>query len=192
MAPAVEAVAALSSVRAGSGNAARFPARAGRCHKGRLHPCNGRPAPDPAGAKRPPGAGRALAGGFGPRLATGKCGAVAGAMAPAIAAEIVLSPVRAGPGNAARFPRPRATVPCRPADPGPAEGQRPTRRGRSARRWRGGRWPGALAPGWSRGSVALWQGRWPLPLKRWQRFHQFGREQETRPAFPPPVRHGSP
>ncbi|MFN7597087.1 MAG: hypothetical protein ACK5PT_10145 [Cereibacter sp.] len=27
-----------------------------------------RPAPDPAGAKRPPGAGRALAGGCGPRL----------------------------------------------------------------------------------------------------------------------------
>jgi len=48
-----------------------------------------------------------------------------------------------------RFPRPRATVPCRPAGPGTAEGQRPTRRGRSARQWRVGRWPGALAPGWS-------------------------------------------
>jgi hypothetical protein len=42
-------------------------------------------------------------------------------------------------------------------------GQRPTRRARSARQGRGGRWPGALAPGWRRGSVALWQRRWPLP-----------------------------
>jgi hypothetical protein len=42
------------------------PARAGRCHKDRLHPHQQRTAPDPAGAKRPPGVGRALAGGFGP------------------------------------------------------------------------------------------------------------------------------
>ena len=42
-------------------------------------------------------------------------------------------------------------------------GQRPTRRARSARRGRGGRWPGALAPGGPGVSVALWQGRWPLP-----------------------------
>jgi hypothetical protein len=44
---------------------------------------NGRPAPDPAGGKRPPGAGRALAGGFGPRRAKGHCFEMAGAMAPA-------------------------------------------------------------------------------------------------------------
>ncbi len=62
-----------------------------------------------------------------------------------------------------RFPCPRGTVPRRPAGPGPAEGQRPTRRGRSARRGRGGRWPGAMAPGWSRGSVVMWQGRLPRP-----------------------------
>jgi len=42
-----------------------------------------RPAPDLAGAKRPPGAGRALAGGFGPRLVKDQRGAAAGAMAPA-------------------------------------------------------------------------------------------------------------
>jgi hypothetical protein len=47
------------------------------------------------------------------------------------------------------FPRLCGTVPCRPASPGTAEGQRPARRGRSARRGRVGRWPGALAPGWS-------------------------------------------
>ena len=61
------------------------------------------------------------------------------------------------------FPRPCGTVPCRPAGSGTPKGQRPTRRGRSARRWRVGRWPGALAPGGPRGSVALWLGRWPLP-----------------------------
>ena len=32
------------------------------------------------------------------------------------------------------------------ADP---SAKRPAQRGRSARRWRVGRWPGALAPGWS-------------------------------------------
>jgi hypothetical protein len=41
------------------------PASARRCHEDRLHPHQQRPAPDPAGGKRPPGAGRALAGGFG-------------------------------------------------------------------------------------------------------------------------------
>jgi hypothetical protein len=43
------------------------PVRNGALQTGRSGN-NGRPAPDPAGAKRPPGAGRALAGGFGPRL----------------------------------------------------------------------------------------------------------------------------
>jgi len=58
---------------AGSGNAARFPTRAARCQPDRQVREERRPAPDPAGAKRPPvagrrwlGAGRALAGGFGP------------------------------------------------------------------------------------------------------------------------------
>jgi hypothetical protein len=63
----------------------------------------------------------------------------------------------AGPGNATRVSpaRPRATLP-----PGPVQ---PAATKASARRGRGGRWPGALAPGWTRFSVVLWQGRWPLP-----------------------------
>ncbi len=104
-------------------------------------------------------------------------------MAPAIEAVKVPSPVRAGSGNASRFPRPCATVPCRLAGPGSTKGQRPTRRARSARRGRGGRWPGALAPGWSSGSVALWQGRWPLP---WKRGHCFLRPRGTLPPGPSP------
>ncbi len=51
-----------------SGNATRVsPARAGHCPVDRQFREIQRPAPDPAGEKRPPGAGRALAGGFGPR-----------------------------------------------------------------------------------------------------------------------------
>ncbi len=73
----------LSSVRAGTGNAAGFPARAERCPADRQVRERQRPAPDPAGEKRPPWAGRALAGGCGPRLGKGQRGAVAGAMAPA-------------------------------------------------------------------------------------------------------------
>jgi len=251
---------------AGTGNAARFPACARRCPADQRVRDQQRPAPDPAGAKRPPGAGRALAGGFGPRLAWGRRSAVAGAMAPAretghpevrrnappggtrkrdprFPACAERSPAdrrvreqqkasaRPGGGEAPAgggsgagrglwppagpdpgvalwqgrwplplqrlgcprpsgrdqetrpaFPRPRATVPCRLAAPGTTKGQRPTRRGRSARRGRVGRWPGALAPGWSRISVALWQGRWPLPMKRCQCFRPSGRDQETQRA----------
>ena len=61
----------------------RFPARAGRFPADRQVQAHGRPAPDPAGGKHPPGAGRALAGGFGPRRARDQRSAVAGAVAPA-------------------------------------------------------------------------------------------------------------
>jgi hypothetical protein len=71
MAPAIEAVKGLSSVRAGTGNALRFPARARRFPVDRQVQAHRRPAPDPEGEKRPPGAGRALAGGFGPPAGLG-------------------------------------------------------------------------------------------------------------------------
>ncbi len=89
-----------------------------------------------------------------------------------------------------RFPRPRATVPCRPAGPGrteasarPGGGEAPAGDGAGAGR-------GLWAPGSARGSVPLWQGRWPLPWKRWRCCRPIGRDQETRPAFPPPARNG--
>ena len=53
-----------------------------------------------------------------------------------------------GSGNASRFPARTETTHQQDRSPKRNEGQRPARRGRSARRWRGGRWPGALAPGW--------------------------------------------
>ncbi len=50
----------------GAGNALRFLARGDQGRAGPFHQAQQRPAPGPAGAKRPPWAGRALAGGFGP------------------------------------------------------------------------------------------------------------------------------
>jgi len=191
MAPANTAVTVLSSVRAGPGNASRFPARARRPPADRQVREVQRPAPDPAGAKRPPGAGRALARGFGPRLVKRQRCDVSEAMAPAIAAVEVPAPLRAGPGNAARFPRPRTTVPCRPVGPGTTKGQRPTRRVASARHGRGGRWPGALAP-----RLVL------MPMQRCGRgdgpCHSSGDRGfvsvggiRKRSAFPPPSRDGA-
>jgi len=72
-------------------------------------------------------------------------------------------PLLAAPGNAARFPRPRGKVPCRPAGPGETEAsarpggcKAPAGGGAGAGRW-------LWAPGGTSGSVAQWQGRWPLP-----------------------------
>jgi len=127
-------------LRAGPGNATRVsPARAERCPVDRQVREGQRPAPDPAGAKRPPGAGRALAGGFGPRpvndrsavLWQGRWSLPWKRCSPA-----------SSPGGTRkrdpRFPRPRATVPCRPAGPSTTKGQRPTRRAKSARHGRAG------------------------------------------------------
>jgi len=124
---------------AGSGNATRVsPARAARCRCDRQVRETQRPAPDPAGGKRPPRAGRALAGGFGPRRDKDRPCAVAKAMAFANQAAKVQSPVRAGPGNATRVSPARARR-ClvdrqvregqRPA-PDPAGGKRPPWAGR--------------------------------------------------------------
>ena len=69
---------------AGSGNATRVSCTpAQRSSKDPCCPHQQRPVPGPAGGKRPPGAGRALAGGFGRRLAWIQPRAAAGAMAPA-------------------------------------------------------------------------------------------------------------
>ncbi len=61
-------------VRVGHRNACVSPALARRCHQDPCHPHRQRPAPDPAGGNRPPGAGRALAGGFGPPAGLGSAG----------------------------------------------------------------------------------------------------------------------
>jgi hypothetical protein len=100
---------------------------------------------------------------LGPRRAKGQRGAVAGAMAPAMAAVKGLSFGRAGPGNALRFPRPRGTLPPGPVPPTPTEtSARPG--GREAPAGGGaGTGRGLWAPGWRAGSVSTWQGRWPQP-----------------------------
>ncbi|MCA3507836.1 MAG: hypothetical protein IOD01_11220 [Rhodobacter sp.] len=53
-----------------------------------------------------------------------------------------------GSGNAPRFPARSGTTAAQDRSPKRNKGQRPARRVQSARRGRGGRWPGALAPGW--------------------------------------------
>ena len=108
----------------GGGNALRFPRPCATLPPGPVQSA-------PTAGQRPPGRGGRWPGALGPRRAWGQRGAVAGAMAPALAA-----------GLAVRIlsfrPRTRATLPPRPVQPAPTEA--------SARRWRGGRWPGALGP----------------------------------------------
>ncbi len=133
---------------AAPGNAARSPARAGRCLVDQQVREGRRSAPGPAGEKRPPGAGRALAGGFwAPGWSRISVVPWQGRW-PLPEIPDIRENVRPGGirKRDPRFPRPRATVPCRPAGPGTTKGQRPARRARSARRRRGGRWPGAFGP----------------------------------------------
>jgi len=83
---------------------------------------------------------------------------VAGAMAPARqTAHPGMRRTALPGGNRKRtaFPRRCGRLNSRPAGPGITQA--------SARWRRDGRWPGALAAGWKRDKVALWQGRWPLP-----------------------------
>jgi hypothetical protein len=150
------------------------PARSGRCPVDRLVREQQRPAPDPAGEKRPPWAGRALAG----ALALGWRGGNVAAWQRRWPLPWVrgtggnawhhLPPhLRAGTGNAPPFPRPCGTARQRPSHPAQRRPAPDPAGEKRAAQGRGGRWPGALAPGGRRGSVAAWQRRWPLPWRRW-------------------------
>ena len=66
-----------------------------------------------------------------------------------------------GSGNAPRFPARQETTHPQDRFPKRNEGQRPARRGRSARHGRGGRWPGALAPGGCAARAARGRGDGP-------------------------------
>jgi hypothetical protein len=172
-------------LRAGTGNACVSPARARRCHEDPCHPHQQRSAPDPAGEKRPPRAGRALAGGFGPPAGQGsawRCGRGDGPCHGNGGSAFVWA---GGNRKRTAFPRPCETVPRRSAGPGAPQA--------SARRGRGGRWPGALGPrlAWGqRGSVAgamapaIAAG---LVVRTLTFRPKSGRNPETH-AFPPPAR----
>ena len=105
---------------------------------------------------------------LGPRRAWEQRGAVAGAMAPAIAAglavrTLIFRPLSGREKETHAFPRPRATLPPRPVHPAPTEDSaRPG--GREAPAMGGaGAGRGLWVPGGPGVSLALWQGRWPLP-----------------------------
>jgi hypothetical protein len=104
MAPAMAAVKLLLPPRVRSGNAPRFPRPRATVPCRPAGPGTWQASARPGGREAPAVGGRALAGGFGPRLDMGQRGAVAGAMAPAIEAVKLLSPLRAETGNASRFP----------------------------------------------------------------------------------------
>jgi len=155
MAPAIEAVRVLSPLRAGTGNATRVsPARVGRSPVDRWIRAPRKASARPGGREAPAVGGAGAGRGLWPPAGKGQRGAVAGAMAPAIEAVRVLSPLRAGKGNATLVSHAHA---------GRFFAHRQVREHRQASARPGGRWPGALGPGWTRARVALWQGRWPLP-----------------------------
>jgi len=194
MAFAIAAGADLSPrLRAGPGNATRVspPAWHGAPQTGRSGNSR-RPAPDPAGAKRPPWAGRALAGGIGPRLVlmpAQRCGRGDGPCQRDRASR--RTSLRAGTGNATRVsparagrcPVDRSAQAPRKASARPGGGEAPARGGSGAGR---GLWP----PAGAGHSGSLWQRRWPLP---WQRgladcgktfWPIHGRDQETHGVSP--------
>jgi len=131
MAPASGTVRVLSPLRAGTGNATRVsPAPVGRSPVDRQVREGQRPAPDPAGAKRPPWAGRALAGGFGPRpvlIPAQRCGRGDGPCQRIRGS--AFAPSGGNRKHDPRSPRPRGTVPCRPACPGRTEARARVRSG---------------------------------------------------------------
>ncbi len=145
------------------------PARARRCHQDPRNPHQQRPAPDPAGEKRPPWAGRALAGGFGPPARQGsawRCGRGDGPCHGNGAGGSDSDrprPLRAGKGNACvsparagRFPVDRQVREKQKASARPGGREAPAGGGAGAGR-------GLWAPGGPGISGTLWQGRWPLP-----------------------------
>jgi hypothetical protein len=157
----------LTPVRAQAGNAPRFPARARRCRVDLRDREQQRPAPGPAGVKRPPRGGTGAGRGLWPPAGLGATFRVAGAMAPAnkTAREVprcdLLPPLRAGSGNALRFPRPLRDAHNRTIPPSVTKASARPGGGEAPAKGRDGRWPGALAPGWPGGNVPRGRGDGP-------------------------------
>ena len=181
------------SVWAGSGNATRVspPARDGALQTGGSGH-HERPAPGPVGAMRPPGAGRALAGDFGPPAGQGaawRCGKGDGLCQSDRAS--ARTPLRAGTGNANRVSPARSGRGAvdrqvregqRPA-PDPAGAKRPPRAGRAL--------AGSFGPPAGQGSA--WhcgRGDGPCHWSGGSAFVSVGGDGK-RTAFPPPVRDGA-
>jgi len=128
----------------------RFPARAGRSPVARQVRAPRKASARPGGREAPAGGGAGAGRGLWPPAGPDPGVARWQGRWPLPERPGIRENARPGGiGKRIAFPRPSGTVPRRSAGPGPAEGQRPTRRGRSVRQGRGGRWPGASAPVWS-------------------------------------------
>jgi len=154
-----------------------------------------RPVPGPAGRGARLGRVGLWPGALRPRLAMGQRSAVAGAMAPAReSGHRGMHRNASSGGNRKRdprFPRPCGTVPCRPVGPGDTEVS--ARPGGDEAPAGGGR---ALAGGFGprlgkgqRGAVAKAMAFARVTGHPRERLS--GRDQETRPAFPLPVRNAA-
>ena len=142
-------------LRAGTGNAPRFPARAGRSPVDRRVQTPQKASARPGGCKAPARGGSGAGRGLWPPTGSDPSAAPWQGRRPLPERPVI--PENAPPaGNRKRsaFPRPRGTVPCRPAGSGtpqasarPGGCEAPARGGSGAGRGRVGRWPGALAPG---------------------------------------------
>jgi hypothetical protein len=166
----------------------------------RLSPPGERPqrrgavSPSTTAGQRPPGAGRALAGGFGPPAGLGsawRCGRGDGPCQRYRASRHSREHRPSGREKETHCVSPPARYAAtKTVSTRTDRGQRPTRRARSARRWRGGRWPGALGP--RRAWGATWRcGRGDGPCQRYrasrhsQEHRPSGRDPETHCVSPP-------
>jgi hypothetical protein len=125
--------------------------------------------------QRPPGAGRALAGGFGPPAGLGsacRCGRGDGPChGNGAGGSESVDPPRSGRDPETHCVSPaRATLPPRPVPPAPTEAsarpggrEAPAGPGRALAGGGAGAGRGLWAPGGREVSGARWQGRWPLP-----------------------------
>jgi len=132
----------------------RFPARAGRCPADRQVEAPRQASARPGGGEAPAMGGSGAGRGLWPPAGQGtawRCGRGDGPCH--CSGESALVPPGGNRKRDPRFPRPRATVPCRPAGPGTTEGQRPPGAGRilaggpwlAAGLWHAQRRAGAMA-----------------------------------------------
>ena len=119
MAPAIEADSVPSPVRAGTGNAARFPRPRGTVPCRPVGPGDTEASARPGGCEAPAGGGSGAGRGLWPPAGVGSAWCCGRGDGPGhLSGETAFVSVGGDRKRDPRFPRPRATVPCRPTGPG--------------------------------------------------------------------------